>query len=358
MKGSFIQFLVFSLFTLLSQGLLAQSYDTKSLTIYFNSDEAELTSISKGSIRSFILELGSDQIREIYITGHTDSDASDEYNQKLSEKRAENARDFLKTQGVKDRMIKLEYFGEAQPLSSVKAQNRRVEMTFVVESVDSDTDISSNVQAVYVTTVDASNQDKLITHYSVEIKGKNRYGNSNKAGMSEFTGTQLSSQVVFSRDGYLNSIIDLSRELHGIHKDTIHLTVQMRKVKVLQKLRFEQIYFYTDSDVLKPESKPELDKLLTMLSKFPTMYVEIQGHMNYAANRRATSFQKMYNLDLSYRRAKAVHNFLVENGISPNRLTYKGMSNYNMVYPYPQSRAQEDMNKRVEVWTLEVEGNP
>ena len=339
----------------LNRTVLAQSFETRNITIFFDSDQADLTQESKKHIRNFILELGTTSIKEIYISGHTDSDASNEYNQELSQRRALSAKDFLLLQGVKDRMIRMEHFGEAQPTSSKKSKNRRVELTFIVELADTPLSSSLKVKSVYVTTIDASTGQALLTSFSIEVSGKNKFGKSNKKGQSTFSGHQLQSNVVFSKEGYLNKVLNLPKEISGKEaKDTLHLTVRLSKVRVLQKLRFENIFFYTDSDVLKPESKPELEKLFQMLDKFPNMYIEIQGHMNFAANRKTTTVQKMYNLDLSYRRAKAVYHYLVENGINPGRLTYKGMSNLNMIYPFPQSRSEEDMNKRVEVWTLEV----
>ncbi|HWK31174.1 MAG TPA: OmpA family protein, partial [Terriglobales bacterium] len=67
------------------------------------------------------------------VEGHTDSIGSDAYNQKLSEKRANNVRDYLVKQSVPEDVITAMGFGKADPVADNKTakgrqQNRRVEM--------------------------------------------------------------------------------------------------------------------------------------------------------------------------------------------------------------------------------------
>jgi outer membrane protein OmpA-like peptidoglycan-associated protein len=59
-------------------------------------------------------------------------------------------------------------------------------------------------------------------------------------------------------------------------------------------------------------------------------------------------------MELSFRRAKAINDYLLVSGIDQKRLTYKGMSNTRMKFKLPMSRAEEDQNKRVEVYTLKA----
>jgi len=67
------------------------------------------------------------------IEGTTDSVGSDEYNQALSERRAEAARSYLAQQGVSESPMKAKGLGERQPIASNstvegRQQNRRVEL--------------------------------------------------------------------------------------------------------------------------------------------------------------------------------------------------------------------------------------
>jgi outer membrane protein OmpA-like peptidoglycan-associated protein len=67
------------------------------------------------------------------VEGHTDSVGTDDYNQKLSEQRANSVRDYLISQGVSSNIITAKGFGESSPVATNdnaagRQQNRRVEL--------------------------------------------------------------------------------------------------------------------------------------------------------------------------------------------------------------------------------------
>jgi outer membrane protein OmpA-like peptidoglycan-associated protein len=69
----------------------------------------------------------------LQIEGHTDSVGSDEFNQKLSEQRADAVRDFLASQGVAASSMTAKGFGKTDPIASNdtpegRQKNRRVEL--------------------------------------------------------------------------------------------------------------------------------------------------------------------------------------------------------------------------------------
>lgn len=68
--------------------------------------------------------------KQLLITGHADSDGSDELNQRLSENRAKQTKTFLLKEGIKAAQLVTEGKGEKEPAASNdteegKAQNRR-----------------------------------------------------------------------------------------------------------------------------------------------------------------------------------------------------------------------------------------
>jgi outer membrane protein OmpA-like peptidoglycan-associated protein len=72
----------------------------------------------------------------IEVAGHTDSSGSDQYNQSLSERRAQSVTGYLASHGVKQQRLMTIGAGEAHPVASNdseggRAANRRVEMTIV-----------------------------------------------------------------------------------------------------------------------------------------------------------------------------------------------------------------------------------
>jgi len=69
----------------------------------------------------------------VSVEGHTDSMGSDEYNEKLSQRRAGAVRDYLADHGVSASRMTVQGFGESKPVASNdtdegRAQNRRVEL--------------------------------------------------------------------------------------------------------------------------------------------------------------------------------------------------------------------------------------
>jgi len=76
----------------------------------------------------------------LQIEGHTDSVGTDEFNQQLSERRADSVRDFLAEQGVPASAITARGFGKTQPVASNdtaegRQRNRRVELVVNGEAI-------------------------------------------------------------------------------------------------------------------------------------------------------------------------------------------------------------------------------
>jgi outer membrane protein OmpA-like peptidoglycan-associated protein len=74
------------------------------------------------------------------VEGHTDAVGSDDYNQKLSENRAQAVRDYLVQQGIADNTIVSRGLGKTQPVATNdtpdgRQQNRRVELVLSGEAI-------------------------------------------------------------------------------------------------------------------------------------------------------------------------------------------------------------------------------
>lgn len=77
------------------------------------------------------------------------------------------------------------------------------------------------------------------------------------------------------------------------------------------------VYFDTNSDKIKPESKPAIDRVAALMEFDKTISIELRGHTDSVGNDDK-------NLDLSQRRAMAVMQALVKYGIESSRIKYKG----------------------------------
>jgi outer membrane protein OmpA-like peptidoglycan-associated protein len=80
---------------------------------------------------------------KIAIEGHTDAIGSDDYNQRLSEQRAESVRDYLVNEGVAAPAVSARGLGKMQPIASNdtpegRQRNRRVELVLSGEAIGTD----------------------------------------------------------------------------------------------------------------------------------------------------------------------------------------------------------------------------
>lgn len=106
-------------------------------------------------------------------------------------------------------------------------------------------------------------------------------------------------------------------------------------------IRIEKLYFESNKAVIKEESFETLDEIYGFLQSMPDVIVEIGGHSNGLAG---TSFANKLSTD----RARAVADYLVEKGVSPDRLRSRG---YGKTQPIASNESLEgrQQNQRVEI---------
>ena len=101
--------------------------------ILFATNSSTLEYQAKSNIDKLAVILNKYPDTNILVTGHTDADGSDSYNQTLSEKRAKSVSDYAMSQGVNSLRLSVIGLGEKEPLASNetvdgKRLNRRVEI--------------------------------------------------------------------------------------------------------------------------------------------------------------------------------------------------------------------------------------
>lgn len=101
--------------------------------ILFATNSVTLEAQAKTSISKLVVILNKYPDTNILVTGHTDSDGKEEYNQTLSEKRAKSVSDYSMLQGINSSRLSLVGLGETEPVASNdtvdgKRLNRLVEI--------------------------------------------------------------------------------------------------------------------------------------------------------------------------------------------------------------------------------------
>jgi OmpA-OmpF porin, OOP family len=103
---------------------------------FFDHDKSVLKAEGKAKLDDLVGKVKAINLEVIVAVGHTDSDGSDAYNQKLSVRRAEAVKAYLVSKGIEKNRVYTEGKGEKQPVADNKtkegkAKNRRVEIEVV-----------------------------------------------------------------------------------------------------------------------------------------------------------------------------------------------------------------------------------
>jgi outer membrane protein OmpA-like peptidoglycan-associated protein len=118
-----------------ARGLIANMSD-----VLFRSGSFELLSGARerlAKVSGIVLAYPS---LHVAVEGHTDSVGGDEYNQELSERRAQSVRDYFVQQGIPSNAIEARGFGKSEPIASNdtaegRQQNRRVELVLSGDAI-------------------------------------------------------------------------------------------------------------------------------------------------------------------------------------------------------------------------------
>jgi len=132
-----------------ARGLIANMSD-----VLFRSGSVELLPAARerlARVSGIVLAYPS---LHVSIEGHTDSVGSDEYNQDLSERRAQSVRDYFVRGGIPAAAVDARGFGKAEPVASNETsegrqQNRRVELVLSGDAIGNAAEVTP---AAYTTT--------------------------------------------------------------------------------------------------------------------------------------------------------------------------------------------------------------
>jgi len=121
--------------------------------------------------------------------------------------------------------------------------------------------------------------------------------------------------------------------------------ISLMGLEIGNKVVLNNIFFDYNKSSIKSTSLPELQRLVDLLITEMSVKIEISGHTDNIGS-------KPYNQKLSEERAKSVVDFLIELGISPERLKYVG---YGLDNPIADNSKEEGrkQNRRTEFSIIE-----
>jgi outer membrane protein OmpA-like peptidoglycan-associated protein len=136
-------------------------------------------------------------------------------------------------------------------------------------------------------------------------------------------------------------------QFEGSNSKTIYLTEKTpppAPVDLQELLKLENIYFDFDKYAITKDAAIELAKIVEILNKYPVINLEIVGHTDLRG-------PALYNERLSLQRATSVKQWLVDRGISSDRMTALGYGEKKPIYDCIKNKCtkeQHDQNRRTE----------
>lgn len=193
----------------------------------------------------------------------------------------------------------------------------------------------------------------LIFKVRDKVTGNPLVSNLVVKGIKQCEGIYQASDLTF--DLTRNGKLDFYCEHEGyFFKDSTGIPIVMNREKVIlielepvrsgKTVQLEELDFIPGTSQFTDKSIPKLKRLNDFLVLNSMLNIEVQGHVYEPGEASSIAGQKM-----SEARAKRVMKYLVDNGISKERITAVGFGNTRPIYPAPKHYQEEQANRRVEI---------
>ena len=317
----------------------------QSAEVYFDFGKHALRPVADSTLGALAALFSQKENLQIRITAHTDYIGSLANNLALSKRRAAAVRDFLVAQGVPTGAIyEMAPFGETKPLASnATDEGRQLNRRATVELYE----------PIEMSTLEGKVTDPKTGRgvvAEVIVHGKD-FRDSLQTDTTGFFQTQVPTGEVFGVDVVTEGYFLESKMLKALPGRMPLLEIPLRPAVAGEVADIENLFFVGNQAVLLKKSEPVLPKILRFMQVNKTLKIEIAGHVNHP--NQPPVGRDSWEFDLSERRARLVYHYLIGNGISPDRLSWKGYGNWEMRYPWAYTLQEQAANRRVEIRVVE-----
>lgn len=311
-----------------------------STEVYFDFGKSDIRADADATLRNFVQSLPDSSRLSFRITAHTDAIGNVESNLKLSQARAQAVRDTLAALGLADSLFQAEVFGESQPVASNDTESGRQQNRRATVEVFKLTRMIRLNGRVFDPETGAGIEGEVIVH-TRSFRDTMQTDSTGKFTSTVPIGENFGVDVF--APGYFFDT-QIQRAIVGELKP---LTIPLKPVRIGASVDLNNFYFVGNEAILLERSKPELPKLLKFMQLNPFVQIEVAGHINLP--NQPLVAEDSWNFDLSVRRAKLVHDYLLKSGVDQIRVTYQGYGNWQMRFPKATSELQQSLNRRVEI---------
>ncbi|MBT9392417.1 PD40 domain-containing protein [Hymenobacter sp. NST-14] len=126
--------------------------------------------------------------------------------------------------------------------------------------------------------------------------------------------------------------------------DPLTLDIYLEPVRAGRSIVLNNLFFDVNQFELQPKSRTELNRLVGFMKQYSEVQVEVSGHTDDVGSDDD-------NQVLSQNRAKSVYSYLVSQGVSAQRLRYRGYGESKPLMPN-DSDEHRQQNRRIELRIL------
>ncbi len=344
------------LFSMLSLSLFAQNVETfdqkttvYSAEIYFDFAMYAIRSDADSTLEETLNYLQSqDGDYRIKIMAHTDFVGTNDRNVVLSQNRADAVKNYLAENGIPAELMEATVFGEEQP----KATNETDQGRQLNRRASIDVYTVKKMYAFSAQILDEESGVPVAADVIIRTKNSRDSLHVDDNGFFEFP---LPVDSVIGIDIYSKCYFLHTKMFKADPKKLAKLIFKLRRATAGKVADIDNLYYVGNRAILLRKSEPELPKILKFMQLNDCLKVQIAGHVNVPNSPKV--LENSSHFDLSTRRAKMVFDYLIEKGISKDRIEYQGYGNWEMRYPNARLESKQAQNRRVEIRILEGENN-
>ena len=309
--------------------------------VFFDSGKFDINLDTDTVLRTLVHKANASNDYYINIEAHTDSIGSIETNQVLSANRANEVKTWLLANGItEESRIAIAHWGEGRPIAENKSGegrqlNRRASI-HLYEKIPMTT--------LSGTLVDKETGEPIQGNIVIHTK---RVRDSFPTLPNGKFNRLVPDETVIGVDVYSKGYFFDTKMIKTSSKKKAILNFPLPPARPCEKADIGNLYYVGNKAELLPISLPELPKVLRFLQINDSLTIEIAGHINHPNSPPVP--RDSWNFDLSVRRAKLIHDYLIEHNIDSTRVEFKGYGNYEMRYPKATTAKHQSLNRRVEI---------
>lgn len=182
-------------------------------------------------------------------------------------------------------------------------------------------EVPTNVNAIAGVVVDLITGD-VMPKALVELLDENNIKLKEMETLADgsFIFEDLEANTKYTLRTTADTYFENTMQVSTLENDTVNVDVAMRKLQEMiavengiRKLKTEMIHFDFDKSYIRPDAAVELKKLVEVMNEYPDMVIKIESHTDSRGS-------DVYNEYLSDKRAKSTRDYIISQGIAPERI--------------------------------------